>query len=354
VRALRAQFDPERERAAWRALIDELPRVRIVTAPGAGEKDAIDELAADVTSGLARADKHLHCRWFYDAEGSRLFEEICQQPEYYLPRAEREILSRHARDIVARCPPDSTLCELGSGSASKTRLVIEAMIARSGDGRYVPVDISPAALHESGADLALRYPSLRVLGIVGEYDHALPELWRRVPPPRLMLWLGSNIGNLDRAAATEFLGRLARRMTSDDRLLVGLDLRKDRRVLERAYDDAAGVTARFNLNLLARINRDLGADFDLGAFEHRASYDELDGRIDMWLVSRRDQRVTIGRSASILELHAGETIHTERSFKHHEDEIRAMVSAAGLEMMDAWLDDQRQFVDVLLANKGTI
>ncbi len=187
-----------------------------------------------------------------------------------------------------------------------------------------------------------------MLGIAGEYGAALPELWRRVPGPRLLLWLGSNIGNLDRPAAGAFLARLAANMGPRDRLLVGFDRRKDKAVLERAYDDAAGVTARFNKNLLAHINRELGADFDLTAFEHRARYDEQDGRIDMHLVSLVAQTVAIPGADITVRFDAGETIHTESSYKHDDAEIAAMAGIAGLHIAAAWRDPEGRFSEVLL------
>jgi dimethylhistidine N-methyltransferase len=346
IAALQPSFAPERERAAWAALLAELPRARIVTcaAPAVVSSD----FAADVRAGLARAPKRLPCRYFYDAAGSLLFERICEQPEYYIPRVEQGILATHADAIIAACPPRAALCELGSGNAHKTRLLIEAALAKHGRCRYAAVDISRDALDGSARGLCDRYEAFIMLGVVGEYAAALPELWRRVPPPRLVLWLGSNIGNFDRAGATEFLARVAAQMTERDRLLVGFDHRKPRAVLERAYDDAAGVTAAFNKNLLARMNTELGADFDLAAFDHRASYDERDGRVDMHLVSKHAHTVHILGAALDVSFAAGEAIHTESSYKHDAGEIAAMAARAGLAVVARYTDAEGLFSEQLL------
>ncbi|HWP35288.1 MAG TPA: L-histidine N(alpha)-methyltransferase [Thermodesulfobacteriota bacterium] len=320
-------------------------RLTLVERPSAGDSAAF---ARDVAAGLTRTPKRLPCRYFYDREGSLLFEEICRLPEYYLPRAEREILERRAPEIAALLPAGAALVELGSGSATKTRLLIEALLRRQGKLRYVPVDISRSVLEESARALLADHPRLAITAIAAEYEEGL-EVLRRTPlGPKLLLWLGSNIGNLERPEAAAFLRRLRDLMAPADRLLVGVDLRKDRAVLERAYDDAQGVTARFNLNLLARINRELGGRFDLDAFRHRAVYDEAAGRVEMYLVSTRPQRVAIERLGLEVPFAAGEAIHTENSYKYAPDEIEALAAAAGLRLERLWLDDGQRFADVLL------
>lgn len=308
-----------------------------------------ERLADDVRRGLTARPRALSCRWFYDEAGSRLFEQICATPEYYVTRAEDELLRDHAGAIVAELPAGVSLIELGSGSATKTRHLLDALARRGRLRRYVMVDISPSALDASARELVRDYPGLEVLPFTGEYEDGLARLDALAPPPRLVLWLGSNVGNLHREEAARFLASWRARLTRDDRLLIGIDLRKERSTLERAYDDAAGVTARFNLNLLARINEELQADFDLSAFKHRARWDETLGRIEMELESLKDQRVRIARLGLDVDLARGETIHTENSYKYSEAEIDALAAAAGLRVAGRWFDRARRFSETLLA-----
>jgi dimethylhistidine N-methyltransferase len=309
--------------------------------------------AADVRRGLAQMPKRLNCCWFYDEIGSRLFEEICDLPEYYLTRAEDEILHDHADAVVARMPVGTTLVELGSGSATKTRRLIDALFRRQRRLRYLMIDISSAALAASAQQLRAAYPGLDVVPVTAEYDDGLAGLDEHARAPRLVLWLGSNVGNLHRQEAIGFLARVRARLQQGDRLLVGIDRRKDRRVLESAYDDAAGVTARFNLNLLARLNRELGASFDLAGFRHRVRFDEWHGRIEMWLVSIRPQRVRIDRLGLTVEIAAGEAIHTEDSYKYSDAEIETLARESGHVLQARWLDREQLFSDNLLAPAGS-
>ncbi|MBI3974440.1 MAG: L-histidine N(alpha)-methyltransferase [Chloroflexi bacterium] len=304
--------------------------------------------AEDVAAGLTATPKSLPCRYFYDEEGSLLFEAICELPEYYVTRAEREILEAHANEIAAQVPSATTLVELGSGSAAKTRLLLDAFFRHRQQQRrqhlcYVPIDISRSMLEESSHALLNDYPALEIRAIAAEYDDGLRFLRAESERPKLILWLGSNVGNLERAEAARFLGRVRATMTPADRLLMGVDLRKSREVLEPAYDDAQGVTARFNLNLLARINRELGGEFDLDAFEHRAHYDEVVGRIEMYLVSTRTQRVRIRDLDLTVSFEPGEPIHTENSYKYSLAEIDALSAAAGLAVEARWLDRGERF-----------
>jgi dimethylhistidine N-methyltransferase len=307
------------------------------------------EFARDVRIGLQATPKRLPCVYFYDSEGSALFEEICALDEYYLTRAEQEILERHAGDIVARTPPGTTLVELGSGSAVKTRLLIAALLLRQGTLRYVPVDVSRVALTESARDLLDRFGALSITAIGGDYQAGVARLAAVTAPPRLCVWLGSNVGNFHRPEAAVFLAGVRAALGPGDRVLMGVDLRKHRDTLERAYDDARGVTARFNLNLLARINRELGGTFDLAAFRHRAVYQEAPGRVEMSLVSTREQTVELAALELTLRFAAGEGIHTESSYKYSSDEIDALAAAAGLRVEERWLDEAGRFADVLLA-----
>ena len=326
-----------------------MPRFRLVELTAG---DPVAEFVKDVTSGLTAEPKHLSCRYFYDSEGSRLFAAICELPEYYLTRAETEILERHARDIASLFQGDVTVIELGSGNAVKTRLLLEALLSPHptlspqgrglGEGgrrvRYVPIDICRPVMEESAADLLQRFPLLEIVAVAAEYHEGLRHLRSECDRPRLILWLGSSIGNFTRAEATTFLRRIQGTMTPLDRMLVGVDLRKDRAALEAAYDDAAGVTAAFNLNLLTRINHELNGNFDLSAFQHRAIYNQDLGRIEMYLVSTRVQSVTIGRIGLTVRFAAGETIHTENSYKYTPAEIHAVAAAAGLQDQCFWQD----------------
>jgi L-histidine Nalpha-methyltransferase len=314
------------------------------------EGDPFADFASDVAAGLAAEPKQLSCRYFYDREGSRLFEAICELPEYYLTRAETEILERHAPEIASLFPDDVTVIELGSGNAVKTRLLLEALLSGQ-QVRYVPIDICRPVLEESAADLLQRFPPLEIVAIAAEYHEGLRHLGSESGRPRLILWLGSNIGNFTRAEAATFLRRIRDTMTSADRMLVGVDLRKDRAVLEAAYDDARGVTAAFNRNLLARINHELNGNFDLGAFQHRAIYNQDLGRIEMYLVSRRAQSATIGRIGLTVRFAAGETIHTENSYKYSLAEINALATAAGLQDLRFWQDAAGRFSLHLLATR---
>jgi dimethylhistidine N-methyltransferase len=315
------------------------PRFTLIDAPRAE-----DSFAEAVAQGLSRRPRSIPCRFLYDETGSKLFEEICELPEYYLTRAEREILVARADRIAAGFDGPISAVELGSGSAAKTRVLIEACLRRHGSLRYVPVDISRSMLEASSLALVERYRALEIRAIASELRTALPHVRRETSRPKLVLWLGSSIGNLGRDEAARFLARVREAMAPPDALLVGIDLRKSRRMLELAYDDRAGVTARFTLNLLARINRELGGDFDLArGFAHRARYRAAEGRVVIEILSRRAQRVRIEAVSLELDLARGEAIHVEDSFKYAPAEIDALAAAAGLRPAERWLDPARSF-----------
>jgi dimethylhistidine N-methyltransferase len=308
--------------------------------------DAVPEeesFAEAVAAGLAQRPRRIPCRFLYDERGSKLFEEICTLPEYYLTRAEREILVARADRIAALFDRPIVLAELGSGSSAKTRLVIDACLARHGRLRYLPVDISRSMLESSSLELLERYESLEIRAIASELRTGLHHLGRETSRPKLILWLGSSVGNLARDEASAFLARVRCAMTPQDALLIGIDLRKSRSVLERAYDDAAGVTARFTLNLLERMNRELGAHFDLSAFRHQAVYHVDEGRVAIEIVSLRRQRVAIAALGCEIELAHGEGIHTENSFKYSLAEIDALASAADMRVRERWQDHGGRF-----------
>lgn len=306
--------------------------------------------AEEVASGLTSPARSIPCRFLYDDVGSKLFEEICDVPEYYLTRAEREILEARAGEIAATFEGGPiTLAEFGSGSSVKTRLLIEGLLHTHGRLRYLPVDISASILEESALELLDAYDALEVRGIASEYQDGLHHVHADEAAAKLVVWLGSSIGNLNREEARAFLAGVRSELESPDRLLVGVDLRKDRATLEAAYDDAAGVTARFSLNLLARINRELGGGFELSGFRHRAVYDEREGRVIIDLVSQRSQVVCIEEIELEIAFDAGETIHVEDSWKYSEQEIDALAATVGLRREQRWLDSAGSFSLNLLA-----
>jgi len=320
-------------------------RLTLVEADAAVPSD----FAADVRAGLTARHKRLSCRYFYDADGSALFERICELPEYYLTRAELSILEARADEIAASCSGDAALVELGSGSARKTRTLIEAMLRQRRPVRYVPIDISRSMLQESSRALLDDYATLEIIAIAAEYRAGLRWLERQREQPKLVLWLGSNVGNFGRREAARFLRGVRASLGASDRLLLGVDLRKSRQVLEAAYDDAAGVTAQFNRNLLGRINRDLGGRFDLDSFAHRARYNQRLGRVEMHLVSQRAQVVRIDALGLDVAFRAGEAVFTESSYKYSAEEIERLARVAGLVVERRWLDTGRRFSLNLLA-----
>ena len=298
---------------------------------------SLDSFAAAVEAGLCARPKTLPCRFLYDERGSALFEEICKLPEYYLTRAEHQVLTDHADEIAAAFSTPVALVELGSGSSTKTRVLIEALLRRQPRLRYVPVDISRSMLEETAEALLEDYGALEVHAIAGEYQEGLRHV-RSETRPKVIAWLGSNVGNFERRNAARFLRGIRDVLSESDRVLIGIDLRKDRERLERAYDDRGGVTARFNLNLLARINRELDGSFDLDRFTHRAEWREQEGRVKLGLESLVAQEVTIKAIDRVVRFERGEHIHTEDSFKYSFAEIDDLADAAGLALEQRWLD----------------
>ena len=337
---------PARAHHARSGPISSSRRLHLVTADSGGPADSFGD---EVRRGLGGGAKHLPCRFFYDRRGSQLFEQICELPEYYPTRAERSILEKHSDEIAELFDIPPSLVELGSGSASKTRLLIESLLSYHRSLTFVPIDISPTILKASAKDLLNDYPALGIQAIAGEYEAGLKWLEKSLPSPRLVIWLGSSVGNLDRPSAAAFLAGVARSLGPADRLLLGIDLRKSSRILESAYDDAAGVTARFNLNLLYRINRELGADFPVEEFDHQAVYLEREGRIEMRLVSQKACRVWIPGCDLTVDFAAGEAIHTENSHKYSPEEIDELAAASGLRTQARWLDVDNLFSLSLLA-----
>jgi dimethylhistidine N-methyltransferase len=325
-----------------------MPPLRELNLVTPDERARCVEFARDVAAGLDAAPRHLPCRYFYDREGSLLFEEICALPEYYLTRAERQILAERSAEIAAQFSGPASLVELGSGSASKTRLLIEGFLARHGALRYVPVDISRAILEESSRALLRDYPALEILAVAADYHVGLRHLAAERDRPKLVLWLGSNVGNLDRPDAVGFLRQVRETMGPDDRLLIGIDRRKAPAIIEAAYNDGRGITARFNKNILGRINRDLGGHFNLTRWEHRATYDRETGCVGIYVVSAHSQTVAIDRLEREFEFAAGEAVHTENSYKYSLAEIDALATAAGFTVERQWFDRDRLFSENLM------
>ncbi|MEU7099796.1 L-histidine N(alpha)-methyltransferase [Streptomyces longwoodensis] len=301
-------------------------------------EDATDAaLRADVLHGLTTTPKTLPPKWFYDAHGSALFEQITDLPEYYPTRAEREILDARATEIAAASGA-RTLVELGSGSSEKTRLLLDAL---TGLRAYVPVDVSESALTGAGQALAAERPRLQVHALIADFTRPLelPD----TPGPRLVAFLGGTIGNLLPAERARFLAAVRALLAPGDALLLGTDLVKDEQVLIRAYDDAAGVTAAFNKNVLAVVDRELGADFDLDAFDHVALWDAEQEWIEMRLRSRTAQTVKVPALGLAVDFAAGEELRTEVSAKFRQDGVRAELAEAGLELTHWWTDTEGRF-----------
>ena len=301
------------------------------------------DFARDIRRGLSSDPKQLFPKYLYDELGSRLFEAICQVDEYYLTRAEDEILTNHADEIAASTPNCETLIELGSGSAEKTRKIIEALIRRCGELLFMPVDISASALEESSHALLDSYSSLRIDAYAADYFQALEALPPRDTSPALVLFLGSNIGNFEPKEARKFLRAIRRVLRKGDALLLGADLKKDRATLEAAYNDSLGVTRSFIVNELERINRELDANFDLWAFGLRSVYNESLGRVEVYLESLRRQAVVIRSLDLTIEFKAGERIHVENAYKFDLEDLREMGEQTGFQLERTWLDGAKRF-----------
>jgi L-histidine Nalpha-methyltransferase len=305
------------------------------TAARARPQDS--EFARDVIAGLSATPKWLWAKYFYDDHGSELFEQITALPEYYPTRTELGILTACAAEIARFIPAGAALVEFGSGSTVKARIVLRAAAVAA----YVPVDISAGFLNSEAARLKRDLPHLRTLPVAADFTRPfdLPEAIRS--RPRVGFFPGSTIGNFEPAQAAEFLRHAARLLGAGARLIVGVDLIKDERVLHAAYNDAAGVTAAFNLNLLRRINRELGADFDLDRFHHKAFYNYAQHRIEMHLESRATQNVLV--RDRVIAFSPGETIHTESSYKYTVESFQGLAAEAGWSAAAVWTDSQRYF-----------
>jgi L-histidine Nalpha-methyltransferase len=300
----------------------------------------LDQLRADVRAGLTAVRKTLPPKYFYDARGSELFDEITRLPEYYLTRAESSILAERAPEIadLSRC---ESLVELGSGTSAKTRLLLNALTGQGSLREFVPVDVDPAVLSEATEALEAEYPGLRIAPFVGDFERDLAAV--PVRGRRMIAFLGSTIGNLEPSARRKFLAQVAAALRPGEAFLLGMDLVKDPGRLLRAYDDAAGVTAEFNRNVLAVINRELDADFAVAQFAHVAVWDAASEWIEMRLRSQRQQRVTIAALDLTVSFAAGEEMRTEISAKFRRAGMEAELALAGLRPVRFWTDPDADF-----------
>jgi dimethylhistidine N-methyltransferase len=310
----------------------------ITALPQVSAPESADFLA-DVVAGLSSDPRTIPCKYFYDERGAALFQRICELPEYYVTRTEIDILDRHRADIASQLGPSIELIGLGTGAGTKTQILIAAL---KNPAVYIPVDISKKQLRQSTALFQKIFPDLEILPVCADYLQpvVLPSP-RHKPARNIVYFPGSTIGNFEPDEAVDFLRRIANVCRGGGGLLIGADLKKDRQLLEAAYNDRAGVTAQFNLNLLKRINRELGADFDLDQWRHRAIYNSNAGRIEMHLINETDQLVNLDEHK--FHFLRGDKIVTEFSYKYAPEEFAALARKAGFEFVRMWTDDARLF-----------
>jgi dimethylhistidine N-methyltransferase len=307
--------------------------------PASAVPPAASDLLADIITGLSSDPRALPCKYFYDERGAALFQKICELPEYYITRTEIDILDRYRAEIALQLGPNIELIGLGTGAGTKTRILVEALLKPAA---YIPVDISEKQLRKSSALFRKIFPNLEVLPVCADYLQAVT-----LPSPRhkaarnVVYFPGSTIGNFEPKEALEFLCRIANVSGRGGGLLIGVDLQKDQNVIEAAYNDKAGVTAEFNLNLLMHINRETGTNFDLSRWQHRAIYNAEAGRIEMYLISGTDQ--TVRMQDREFRFRAGEEILTEHSYKHAPEGFIALARQAGFDFVKLWTDEARLF-----------
>ncbi|CAA9291922.1 MAG: hypothetical protein AVDCRST_MAG95-4058 [uncultured Adhaeribacter sp.] len=305
--------------------------------------------AQDVIQGLSQNPKRLSSKYFYDGAGSRLFQKIMELPEYYLTRAETEIFTQQQAAITAQFAAGGpfNLVDLGAGDAAKTKILLHQLVQINAAFTYLPIDISVDALQDLNRSLARELPGLSVQPIAGDYFKSLEQLQNTSGQRKIVLFLGSNIGNFPAAEIRGFLQKLRQYMFAGDQILIGFDLKKDPHLIRRAYDDAAGVTAAFNFNLLHRINQTFGGNFELDHFQHFAEYNPLSGEMRSYLISTREQEVTLQNLDFTIGFKAWETIHTESSYKFSEAEIKSLAQEAGLHPRHLFTDANQYFANVL-------
>jgi dimethylhistidine N-methyltransferase len=301
--------------------------------------NAHDSDIAEILSGLKRPQKMISPKYFYDERGSKLFEDITQLPEYYLTDAEMDIMTSHADEIAAKIGPEASLIEFGAGSGLKTRILLEYLHELAA---YVPVDISEDHLLESAGQIRADFPHIEVLPVVADFTRPFDLPNPRIPPRRNIVYFpGSTIGNFERAVAEELLGVMYQEAGKDGALLIGVDLQKDPQIIDAAYNDSAGITAEFNLNMLRHLNEQFGTDFDVDAFTHDARYVPDEGRVRLSLVSGKPQDVRVGDET--IRIEKGEDILTEYSHKYTLEGFAEMAAHAGFTVDTVWTDDNELF-----------
>ena len=298
--------------------------------------------AEDVSYDLRSMPKGLHPKYFYDDKGSELFVEICKTPEYYVTRTEASILEKYSGEIAEMNSDKKVIVELGSGNSIKTRYLLSAFIKNSDSITYIPIDVSDILI-DSAKKLLNDFEGFSIKGIVGEYEESLEVVGEVVSEPKIIIFLGSSIGNFTKYEARDLFSCIGSAMNENDTFLIGFDLVKDIDVLNAAYDDARGVTAKFNLNLLERINNELGANFDLSKFKHKAFFNEEASRVEMHLVSAEEQDVYIRETDDTIHFNEGETIHTENSYKFTHEMIDELAHSAGLTVSSRRRDSNSWF-----------
>lgn len=314
-----------------------------------------NEFSKDVESGLNDKQKHISPKFFYDKKGSKLFEEICKQPEYYLNRTESQILKNSVDEILEIIGDEEiSLVELGNGNSLKTRILLGPLLSGLKNVSYFPIDVSLKMLKKSISDLFSEYANLKIYGICSDYVTGLVKIndfmksKKNVPKRKFIIFLGSSIGNFDPKQAQIFLCSIAKYVKKDDLLLIGIDLEKDKSILDRAYNDKNGITAKFNLNVLSRINKELDGEFKVSNFEHESFYNANKHRIEMHLISKIDQRVRIQAIGKTFHFKKGETIHTENSYKYSLDRLEKLVGKSGLQVVKNFVDPKEQYTLILL------
>ena len=306
--------------------------------------------AEEISSSLNRDSKFIDPKYFYDKKGSDLFEKICSLPEYYPTRTEISILKQLRDELPSYLDENFRLVELGSGTSVKTRLILDILVKLQDTTEYFPIDISEI-LTESSEQLLKDYDGLHITGLIDTYEGGLQFLKNFDDKKNLIIFLGSSFGNFSPNEGCEFLKKINSTMKSDDLFLIGLDLVKDKQILESAYDDSQGITAEFNLNILSRINDELDADFSLKNFLHYAIYNEKKQRVEMYLKSLVNQSVIVSKSNLLLNLEKNELIHTEHSHKFTLSQISELLDSTGFQIKQTWLDDKKHF-SLTLASKN--
>lgn len=326
------------------------------TKTGAPSADCLvsggkESFAEEISSSLSQKNKFIPSKYFYDNEGSELFDLICDLPEYYLTKKELEILSSFKDEFLAHLDGDYAVVELGSGSAIKTRHLFAILSPRQKRVHYYPIDISDV-IRQSSRRLQDEFENLHITGIIGQYEHGLEHV-RKIDGKKIVAFFGSSIGNFDQESAMDLLKKIHRSVNFGDLFLLGLDLVKDKAILESAYNDSSGTTARFNLNLLKRINEDLNGNFGLENFEHTSFYNPKEKRIEMHLKSKIRQQIDIAGANMRVLMEKGETIRTEYSHKYTVPQIRRMAKDAGFVLKQIWTDSQGYFA-LALFSKGRV